>query len=155
MIRGAAAAAAADIVRPSHDTGCSPAAQPASRLRSWPCAADGIPAGFARLQGAVDADPERLRPPAAVTIHRAAVIVAAKGGTIAEITIGDLLAELLDAEAYGPARPLPGMQRASTGRCTDGDLRRAPATLRQLRTTGQRTPEELIDRYHLACQPGP
>ena len=31
----------------------------------------------------------------------------------------------------------------------------APARLRQLRTAGQRTPEELIDRHQLACQPGP
>ena len=29
----------------------------------------------------------------------------------------------------------------------------APARLRELRTAGQRTPAELIDRYHLACQP--
>ncbi|HUO38477.1 MAG TPA: site-specific integrase [Mycobacterium sp.] len=29
----------------------------------------------------------------------------------------------------------------------------APATLRELRTTGQRTPEQLIDRYGLVCGP--
>ncbi|MPZ85932.1 MAG: hypothetical protein GEV28_38390 [Actinophytocola sp.] len=29
----------------------------------------------------------------------------------------------------------------------------APATLRELRTSGQRTPEELIDRYGLICRP--
>ena len=29
----------------------------------------------------------------------------------------------------------------------------APQTLRALRTTGQRTPEAMIDRYHLACRP--
>jgi hypothetical protein len=29
----------------------------------------------------------------------------------------------------------------------------APATLRELRTGGQRTPAELIDRYQLACRP--
>ena len=29
----------------------------------------------------------------------------------------------------------------------------APATLRELRTTGQRTPEQLIDRYGLVCRP--
>ena len=29
----------------------------------------------------------------------------------------------------------------------------APATLRELRTAGQRTPEEMIDRYRLVCRP--
>lgn len=29
----------------------------------------------------------------------------------------------------------------------------APTTLQELRSTGQRTPEELIDRYDLACEP--
>jgi integrase len=29
----------------------------------------------------------------------------------------------------------------------------APATLRELRSSGQRTPEQLIDRYRLACRP--
>jgi len=29
----------------------------------------------------------------------------------------------------------------------------APGPLRQLRSTGQRTPAELIDRYQLACRP--
>ena len=29
----------------------------------------------------------------------------------------------------------------------------APATLRELRTAGQRTPDELVDRYRLACRP--
>lgn len=29
----------------------------------------------------------------------------------------------------------------------------APATLRELRTAGQRTPKEMIDRYRLVCRP--
>jgi len=29
----------------------------------------------------------------------------------------------------------------------------APPTLRHLRTAGQRTPEHMIDRYHIACRP--
>ncbi|MHB8450383.1 MAG: hypothetical protein ACYDAQ_08045 [Mycobacteriales bacterium] len=30
---------------------------------------------------------------------------------------------------------------------------KAPPTLRHLRTAGQQTPEQMIDRYHLACRP--
>ena len=87
------------------------------------------------------------------TLRRAAVILAAKGGMLADITIGDVL-ELLDTEAdvHGAAR--------GDGAACYRLLREmgifgpaAPARLRQLRTAGQRTPEEMIDRHQLACQP--
>ncbi len=87
------------------------------------------------------------------TLSRTAIIVAAKGGTVRDITVGDIL-ELLDTEATTHAR--------STGdtavfyrllRQMAGFDPAAPATLRQLRTMGQRTPDEMIDRYHLACRP--
>jgi hypothetical protein len=87
------------------------------------------------------------------TLRRAAVILAAKGGMLADITIGDLL-ELLDTEAdvHGAAR--------SDGAASYRLLREmgifgpaAPARLRQLRTAGQRTPAELIDRHQLTCRP--
>ena len=87
------------------------------------------------------------------TLSRTAIIVAAKGGTVRDITVGDVL-ELLDAEVTTHAR--------STGDTAVFYrlLRQmavfdpaAPATLRQLRTLGQRTPDEMIDRYHLACRP--
>jgi len=29
----------------------------------------------------------------------------------------------------------------------------APASLREIRSAGQRAPEELIDRYHMKCRP--
>ncbi|HEV2452003.1 MAG TPA: hypothetical protein VGS62_08755, partial [Streptosporangiaceae bacterium] len=87
------------------------------------------------------------------TLSRAALIVAAKGGCVRDITAGDVL-ELLDTEAALHASP-PG----DTG-VFYRLLRRAghfdpaaPQTLRELRTTGQRTPEEMIDRCHLACGP--
>ena len=87
------------------------------------------------------------------TLRRAAVILAAKGGMLAGITVGDLL-ELLDTEAdvHGAAR--------SDGAASYRLLREmgifspaAPARLRQLRTAGQRTPGELIDRHQLAYRP--
>jgi hypothetical protein len=87
------------------------------------------------------------------TLSRAALIVAAKGGCVRDITAGDVL-ELLDTEAALHASP-PG----DTG-VFYRLLRRAghfdpaaPQALRELRTTGQRTPEEMIDRCHLACRP--
>jgi hypothetical protein len=87
------------------------------------------------------------------TLSRTALIVAAKGGSVRDITAGDVL-ELLDTEA--------GTHVSSTGdtavfyrllRLAGSFDPAAPETLRALRTTGQRTPEAMIDRYHLACRP--
>ena len=87
------------------------------------------------------------------TLSRTALIVAAKGGSVRDITAGDVL-ELLDTEA--------GTHASSTGdtavfyrllRLAGSFDPAAPETLRALRTTGQRTPEAMIDRYHLACRP--
>src|SRR6266852_4806934 len=87
------------------------------------------------------------------TMHRTALIVAAKGGTVRSVTAGDVL-ELLDAEA--------GARAGSAGNTTVfyrllhqmgifGD--QAPARLREFRTPGQLSPEELIGRYALQCRP--
>ena len=79
--------------------------------------------------------------------------MAAKGGELADIVVGDLL-ELLDTEA-----DVPGAPRGGAADCyrllrqlgTFGPA--APGRLRELRTAGQRTPEEMIDRHHLTCWP--
>jgi hypothetical protein len=84
--------------------------------------------------------------------YRAALIVAAKGGDIAAITVGDLL-ELFDAE---DAHHRPDGGRTTFYRILHelGVLgAAAPSTLRAMRSSRQRTPEELIDRYGLACRP--
>ena len=87
------------------------------------------------------------------TLSRTGLIVAAKGGLVRDITAGDVL-ELLDTEA--------GTHASSTGdtavfyrllRLAGSFGPAAPETLRALRTIGQRTPGEMIDRYHLACRP--
>ena len=80
-------------------------------------------------------------------------MLAAKGGMLADITIGDLL-ELLDTEAdvHGSARgDGAASYRLLREMGTFGPA--APARLRQLRTAGQRTPAELIDRHQLTCRP--
>ena len=89
------------------------------------------------------------------TLYRTAVIMAAKGGTVADIAVGDVL-ELLDVELDTFARSLRRRSRVLPDSAHHGHLRcqEAPATLRELRgTAGPRTPEELIDRYGLVCRP--
>ena len=139
-----------DIVRPSlawlvtarYDTGLAQA-----------MAAYRDPAGFARLAGPCDSGGVVPKTARSHTVRRAAVILAAKGGMLTGIEIGDVL-ELLDTEAE-----LLGAVRADAAACYRL-LRQmgifgpaAPTRLRELRTAGQRTPEEMIDRHHLACRP--
>ena len=114
-------------------------------------AAELDPAGFARLRGLLDADPELSAAVRRVTVHRAAVIVAAKGGALGDVTIGDLLAEHA-AEEEAMARPCQGMQVIYGALRAMGAIE-GPATFRELRAAGPRTPEQMIDRYHIACQP--
>ena len=80
-----------------------------------------------------------------------ALIMAAKGGLLSEITVGDVV-ELLDAEAevHGGRSAAPSSTGLSTRWESSGPRRRRAAALR---TTGQRSPEELIDRYNFACRP--
>jgi integrase len=111
--------------------------------------------GFARLAALASRD--------GVTAHvrndalaRVAVIMAAKGGAVAGITVGDCI-ELLDAIASW---------RAVAGkRSTDGPFfyqllhalgslgADAPASARVLTGRGQPGPEDLIARYGLTCEP--
>ena len=69
------------------------------------------PAGFARLPACCATPIPASRAVRGLTVHRAAVIVAAKGGVLGDITTGDVL-ELLDADdrlrrSTGNARALP------------------------------------------------
>lgn len=111
------------------------------------------PHGLARLkahcEGHADLSPSSRR----LMLQRTAVILAAKGGLVHDITLGDVL-ELAETEtAVRTAWPkdLPVFYR------TLRDLEilgpEAPTSWRELRTGGQRTPEELIDRYQIECRP--
>jgi hypothetical protein len=111
------------------------------------------PEGFARLRALCEADPSV--PPAMTsrTLYRAAQLLAAKGGSLREITIGDVT-ELLAVEAALRGTGIGGTHlfyRTLRTLGIFGD--QAPATLRELRSSGQLTCEELIDRYRLACRP--
>jgi hypothetical protein len=111
------------------------------------------PEGFARLAEHCDHDPGVSVTARAHTLCRVALIMAAKGGALAEITVGDVL-ELLEAEADAPSGISAGTTVFYRMLHDSGVLgEKAPPTLRQLRTAGQRTPEQMIDRYGLVCRP--
>jgi len=142
----------ADLVRPSPGWLVSAGARGNGALvRGLARTRDGE--GFGRLQALCDHDPGVSATAGRQTVHRTALIVAAKGGTVRSVTAGDVL-ELLDAEA--------GARAGSSGNTTVfyrllhqmGILGgQAPARLREFRTPGQLSPEELIGRYALQCGP--
>ena len=110
------------------------------------------PEGFARLQALCGADPHVSAEAVSLTLRRAAEIIAAKGGMLADITVGDVL-ELMDREAdyfACPVRDHKVFYRMLRELGIFGD--EAPERLRAFRTAGQLAPEELVDRYHLPCQ---
>jgi len=143
-------AISADIIRPSLRWLVAAKGSKSALAGSLARARDA--AGFAHLRrlceesGATGAVTAR-------TLSRAALIVAAKGGCVGDITAGDVL-ELLDTEADIHASP-PGDTAVFYRLLRQaGDFDpAAPQTLRELRTAGQRTPDQMIDRYHLACRP--
>jgi integrase len=144
---------AADVVRPSLSWLAAGGCRHADLARAMAACRDGQ--GLARLRAVCDSDPGVAASAAARNhaLRRAAVVMAAKGGGLTDITLGDFL-ELLDTEAG-----VRGAARADSAACYRA-LRAtgifgpaAPERLRQLRTAGQRTPEELIDRHRLACRP--
>jgi integrase len=116
-------------------------------------AASRDPQGFARLRELCAGDGGVSKPTTTQCVYRCALILAARGGTMQQITVGDVV-ELFAAEDR--SRPA-----ASGGRTTFYRVLRdlgvfgdeAPAMLRGLRTRGQQTPEELIDRYRLVNRP--
>jgi integrase len=117
--------------------------------RNMICSRD--PDGFARLQRLCHDDLGITPEAQGKVMFRSAVIIAAKGGVLADVTIGDVL-EILDAEDTLRCR-------SSSGAATFRMLRElgifgpGVPTLREIRDTGQRTVEQLVDRYPIACRP--
>jgi hypothetical protein len=140
-------AIAADVIRPSL------AWLVAAGTRSMTVVHARDAEGFAQLRDLCDNDPQVSARARDHALHRGALIIAAKGGALSDITIGDIV-ELLDAEARIHRQP------RTHGADFYRMLRRmgvfgpaAPHRLGELRSSGRRTPEELIDRYQLACRP--
>ena len=140
-----------DLVRPSLACLVAGGAGKGALTRSLARTRD--PGGFARIRALCDADPHVSAEAVSLTLRRTAEIIAAKGGMVADITVGDVL-ELMDREAEHftcPVRDHKVFYRMLRELGIFGD--EAPERLRAFRTAGQLTPEELVDRYHLQCKP--
>ena len=147
---GVILAVCADIIRPSLGWLAAPGVSTWALARNLQMSRD--PDGFAALQSSCAADARVTAPARQATMGRAAILVAAGGGTLSEVTAGDFL-ELLDAEAQTQPRHDYSAVSWRMLRQLGVFGPAAPTALAELRTTGQRTPAELIGRYRLACQP--
>lgn len=107
--------------------------------------------GFGRLRLCCEKDPAVSPDAQKHTTFRCAVIVAAKGGKLADITLGDVL-EALDTEAGLRARMPSGAATFKVLR-EMGIFGPGVPTLREVRSLGQRPVDELVDRYSVACRP--
>lgn len=152
LVAGLSVAIAADVLRPSLHwlVGGGPA-QGGLLVRNLAAIRDRD--GFARLAAACDATPNVSAVAKSQTLYRAAIIVAAKGGGIDDIVVGDVV-ELLGLQTEVRASPASGRilfygLLHELGVFGPG----APPTWRALRTRGQLSPEQLIDRHQLSCRP--
>jgi Phage integrase family len=88
-------------------------------------------------------------------LTRIGLVMAAKGGTVAEITVGDCL-QLVEVTAQVGAKLHGGVHNPlfyQLLRGLGGFGDEAPAALRVFTGHGQPTCAQLIDRYHIACRP--
>lgn len=108
------------------------------------------PRGFAALAAVCQADSGVSAQAEAHTLFRVAVIIAAKGGTIADITIGDFLEEI-EAE-FGLRDQMRSGSASFKVLREMGIFGEGVPTLRELRSRGQRSVEELVDRYPIASR---
>lgn len=112
------------------------------------------PDGFAALARSVNDGALGLEA-AQQALTRTACILAAKGGLVAEVTVGDCvelleLARQMRGEAEGRAGSTLFYQLLRDAAVLGDD---APATLRVFSGHGQPSCAQLIDRYQLACRP--
>lgn len=108
--------------------------------------------GFARLAGAVEEASVSIGT-SGPAMSRIAAIIAAKGGVVSDISVGDCLELVRIAKAIftdGHYNSPFFYQLLHSIGVFGPD---APASIRMFNTAGQRRPEELVDRYHLECAP--
>ena len=138
----------ADVVRPSL-TWLLTSGKKRKLVRNMVYGHDG--AAFDRLRRLCEQDPAISNVAMGDTMFRSAVIVAAKGGILADVTVGDVL-EILDAECAVRDRVYSGSATFRMLR-EAGVLGADTPTLQEIRSLGQRSPAQLVDRYPIACQP--
>lgn len=137
-VRAVALAVSADVIRPSLAWLVTAGLRRETLEEDLASCRD--PDGFAHLRRLCSTDPDVSPAAAHRTTRRAAVIVAAKGGTLNDITTGDVL-ELLDVEAQLLGTSVGATHLFYRTLHTMGVFEAdAPTTLRQLRSSGQRTP---------------
>jgi hypothetical protein len=107
------------------------------------------PGGFTALAALSRTDPGSASTKD-LAARRIAAILAAKGGTITGITVGDCL-ELLAALADDGGNTSPYFYQLLHALGTFPTT--APPTVRAFKTPGQLTVEEMVDRYPIACRP--
>ena len=135
-----------DVIRPSLSWLLTPAT-PKNLAAEMARSRD--PGGFAALAALARTDPASAATKD-LAARRIAAILAAKGGTIAGITVGDCL-ELLDGLAAGGGNTSPYFYQLLHALGVFPPA--APPTVRAFKTPGQLTVEQLVDRYPIACQP--
>ena len=143
-------AISADVVRPSFAWLCSGATGRGALVRVLAASRD--PEGFARLSARCNGNPEVSDAARARTLYLSALIMAAKGGDLGDITVGDVV-ELLDAQAQSRGKSAGSILFYRMLRESGALGDQAPPTLGHLRTSGQRSPEQMIDRYAIVCRP--
>ncbi len=138
----------ADVLRPSLSWLLTPAT-PAGLVADLTRGRD--PDGFARLTTVWRADGSNTNT-ARLALRRIAAILAANGGLVSDITVGDCLQLLhtLEQRPAGPGARSPYFYQLLRTAGVFGD--NAP-TVRGLRTQGQLGCEQLIDRYGIVCRP--
>src|SRR3954468_5714842 len=138
----------ADVIRPSLDWVLTPRA-PQNLVAIMARARD--PRGFAELSALCAVTPAG-RTMKTAALRRAATILAVKGGTLREITVGDCL-ELslaIDGRSLRANKAMGFYQLLHEMGVFPPD---APSTFRAFGTTGQLSPAQLIDRYAITCRP--
>lgn len=148
LARGMSLLVGADVIRPSLTWLMTPATL---RAIVTEIAAARDPSGFANLAAASQRSGVSVHT-TELALRRVASIVAAKGGLVADITVGDCLEllRIVDDQRVGRTASSPYFYQLlhAAGVFTGS----APA-VRGLRTQGQLGCEQLIDRYRIACRP--
>ena len=112
------------------------------------------PGGFAQLRELAESGPQASLKDARLAATRIATLLACKGGSISDITVGDCV-EMADTQrlvhSRGGQKKVDFYLRLHALGIFPAD---APATIRAFgQAQGQLTIEELIDRYRLRCKP--